>query len=235
LGKQLPKTWASGVAMGEDVDALTAQNEQLRLQNLRFRINAPKLCKAVVRFSSSFQTMRGGVSTHLRQLRSELARDCAALATAVATVDAATRARAGADCSANEAERERLQKWSLQLEAALRESQATVQTQQGRMEAMAAELDRKVGAHKDMKEIFEEERSRAEELERDVAALQRNASVKDDRISCLEETQCTLIVQVRVCFCLLTARVPASAPVHLSRRARLGNRSLARARGAGSG
>lgn len=188
------------VAMGEDIDALTAQNEQLRLQNLRFRSNAPKLCKAVVRFSSSFQTMRGGVSTHLRQLRSELARDCAALATAVATVDAATRARAGSDRTANDTERERLQKCSLQLEAALRESQATVQTQQGRMQAMAAELDRKVGAHKDMKETFEEERSRAEELERDVASLQRNASIKDDRISCLEKTQSTFTVQVRFFF-----------------------------------
>ena len=179
-----------------DADELAEQNEQLQLQNLRFKRHVPKLYKAVVRFSSSYETMRGGVSTQLRQLGSELASHCAALATAVATVDARTRA----NWSASEGEHQRLQQQARQREASLSESQATVQMQQGRMKAMAAELDRKADAHKDMKEIFEEERARADELGHDVAALKRDSSVKDDRISCLEKTQSALNQQVCVVF-----------------------------------
>lgn len=84
-----------------------------------------------------------------------------------------------------------------ELEAALLESRSTADLKEGRLMALKAELDRKANAYTDMKEIFEEERLRAEELQREVDSGKRNSAVKDDRITCLEKMQCALAEQVR--------------------------------------
>lgn len=169
------------------LDVVRGQNEQLQLENLRFKSNGPKLYKSVVRFSSSFQTMRGGVATNFKQLGSALASDFTRLTTAVTAVDVATR-------SIGSAERER----SVQLEASLQESQATVQVQEGRLQALAMELDRQADTHRDSKELFDKERARAEEMEREINSLNRDSAVKDSRIACLEKMQATTTSQVRV-------------------------------------
>jgi chromosome segregation ATPase len=156
------------------LDALSEKNEQLVLENLRIKSAAPKLFKMVVRFSSSFRTMRGGLSTQLKQIGSALAGDFSELTAAVAAVDtAASKVR-----SSIEAERERLQ--------------AAVHLLEGRLLVLAAELDRKTDAHKEMQETFEEERARAEELQRDIASLKGDSAVKNDRIACLETMQSAL-------------------------------------------
>jgi hypothetical protein len=163
------------------LDAINERNELLLLENLRFKSNGPKLHKAVVRFSSRISTVRAGVATSLKQFGKELSRDFAELTKAVTAVDIATRVGA----KSGDAERERRQQQCLELEALLQESQTTVQMQEGRLLASATELDRAT--------------RRAEELAREIASLERDSAVKDERIVCLEQIQHDLTVQVCVC------------------------------------
>jgi chromosome segregation ATPase len=179
-------------ALQQQLDSAIERNEQLQLENLRFRSNGPKLHKLAVRFSSSLHTLRGGVSTNLRQLGAALACDYAVLSKAVCAVDAATRARD----SASEAERGRLAGRGWELEEELKESQAAVQVLEGRLEALTADLERKVDAHRELKETFKEECARAEELQQEAESWKRNSAVKDERIACLEQAQGALTAQL---------------------------------------
>jgi hypothetical protein len=75
VGRCAGRMRVDAAAQQEHLDAISERNEQLQLENLRFKSNGPKLYKAVVRFSSSFHTMRGGVSTNLKQLGASFSRD----------------------------------------------------------------------------------------------------------------------------------------------------------------
>ena len=122
-------------ALQRQLDALTERNEALQLENLRFRTSGPKLQAAVVRCSSSFSSMRGGVATSLKQFTLALGKDFGELLQAVTAVDIAARV----DSRSQEAALERLQ-------SSLQQSQSTVQTQEGRMQALAAQLEAHVFA-----------------------------------------------------------------------------------------
>ena len=135
-------------ALQQQLDALTERNEALLLENLRFRTSGPKLHAAVVRCSSSFSSMRGGVATSLKQFTLALGRDIGELLQAVTAVDIAARV----DSRSQEAALERMQ-------SSLQQSQSTVQTQEGRIQALAAQLDRRTDAHKNLTEAFDEERA----------------------------------------------------------------------------
>ena len=107
-------------ALQQQLDALTERNEALLLENLRFRTSGPKLHAAVVRCSSSFSSMRGGVATSLKQFTLALGKDFGELLQAVTAVDIAARVD------------------SRSQEAALERLQSSLQAQLGRLTGMTA-------------------------------------------------------------------------------------------------
>jgi len=203
LNAQAPHREMGGDALQQQLDAACERNERLQLENLRFRSNGPKLHKLVVRFSSSVHSLRGGVKTHLKQLGAAFACDCAAIGQAVSAVDAATRERE----SASAAERGRLARRGGELEAALQERQAAAQVLEGRLQALTADLERKADAHRELKETFDEERARADELQQEADSWKRNCAVKDERIACLEQAQGALAAQVQPAGACVRVRV----------------------------
>lgn len=158
-------------------DELKTKNEQLVLENLNYRCNAPRLHAAIVRFSCSWKDMRGGLERDLRLFTRVLHQGTQKLVLACDQHQAKARDElsfATERCSA--------------LEEALGERVEEVQKLEIELGEEKEKAKRKSEMYKDMKDAFEEERARAEKCKNEADRCSHDIAELRGKIETMEFT-----------------------------------------------